>query len=114
MTEMHRWRSGVHRRFRLTSRSYRKSWATVICANCWIQRRWTKWNRGLQSLEPEYHARHADGVHDLLLRLGDLSAEEIARDGAASPEIAASIDELVNARRAVRVRIAGERADLFQ
>jgi ATP-dependent helicase Lhr and Lhr-like helicase len=61
----------------------------------------------LQSLEPEYQARHADGVHDLLLKLGDLSAEEIAaRSG--SSEIAASIIELVNARRAVRVRISGE------
>src|SRR5277367_6057638 len=40
----------------------------------------------LQSLEPEYRARHADGVHDLLLKLGDLSeAEIIARS--ATPEI---------------------------
>src|SRR5271167_1573437 len=31
----------------------------------------------LQSLEPEYRARHADGVHDLLLNLGDLSEPEI-------------------------------------
>jgi ATP-dependent Lhr-like helicase len=61
----------------------------------------------MQSLESEYQARHADGVHDLLLKLGDLSeAEIIARS--ASSEIAASVAELVGARRVVRVRIAGE------
>ena len=31
----------------------------------------------LQSLEPEYRAQHADGVHDLLLKLGDLSEAEL-------------------------------------
>ncbi len=59
----------------------------------------------LQSLDPEYRARHADGVHDLLLKLGDLSeAELLARSESA--EVAATVTELANARRAVRVRIA--------
>jgi ATP-dependent Lhr-like helicase len=58
----------------------------------------------LQSLEPEYRARHADGVHDLLLKLGDLSETEIVARSE-TPEIAAAIPELVNARRAVRVRV---------
>ena len=44
----------------------------------------------LQLLDPDYQARHTDGVHDLLLKLGDLTAEEIAAR-AASPEVAASI-----------------------
>ncbi len=60
----------------------------------------------LQALEPDYQARHEDGLHDLLLKLGDLTQPElIARcaDG-----IAATIENLTNARRAVRVRIAGE------
>jgi ATP-dependent Lhr-like helicase len=61
----------------------------------------------LQALEPDYQARHADGLHDLLLKLGDLSDAEIAAR-CASPEVAATATELVNARRAVRVRIAGE------
>jgi ATP-dependent Lhr-like helicase len=61
----------------------------------------------LQALEPDYHARHADGLHDLLLKLGDLSDAEIAAR-CASPEVAASATELINARRAVRVRIASE------
>ena len=61
----------------------------------------------LQSLEPEYHAGHADGLHDLLLKLGDLSREEIlART--ASPEAADSIQELLGARRAIHLRIAGQ------
>jgi ATP-dependent helicase Lhr and Lhr-like helicase len=61
----------------------------------------------LQMLEPEYQARHADGVHDLLLKLGDLTADEIALRSI-NAEVAASIGELVDSRRAVRVRIAGE------
>jgi ATP-dependent helicase Lhr and Lhr-like helicase len=61
----------------------------------------------LQALEPDYRARHADGLHDLLLKLGDLSDAEIAARSA-SPEVAATAGELINTRRAVRVRIAGE------
>ena len=60
----------------------------------------------LQFLDPEYHAQHADGLHDLLLKLGDLSNAEIALRSA-NPEIATSAAELVNARRAVSVRIGG-------
>jgi ATP-dependent Lhr-like helicase len=61
----------------------------------------------LQSLEPDYQARHADGVHDLLLKLGDLSEAEL-RARSVNAEIAGLVGELVDARRAVRVRIAGE------
>jgi ATP-dependent helicase Lhr and Lhr-like helicase len=61
----------------------------------------------LQALEPDYQARHADGLHDLLLKLGDLADPEIAARSA-SPEVAATAVELTNTRRAVRVRIAGE------
>ena len=61
----------------------------------------------LQLLEPDYHARHADGVHDLLLKLGDLSEPEI-RVRSENEEVASTITDLVKARRAVRVRIAGE------
>ncbi|MBS1873252.1 MAG: DEAD/DEAH box helicase [Acidobacteria bacterium] len=59
----------------------------------------------LQSIDPSYHARHADGLHDLLLKLGDLSGEEIAARSE-SAAVAALVEDLVNARRAVRVRIA--------
>jgi ATP-dependent Lhr-like helicase len=60
----------------------------------------------LQALEPEYQARHADGIHDLLLKLGDLTMEEIAARSSRT-EVAVSVNELVDSRRAVRVRIAG-------
>ena len=61
----------------------------------------------LQSLDPEYQARHADGVHDLLLKHGDLTEQEIAARSA-SPAIASTINDLTAARRTVRVRIASE------
>ena len=61
----------------------------------------------LQSLDPEFQARHADGIHDLLLKLGDLSESELA-SRSESIEIAATIQELLDARRTVRVRIASE------
>jgi ATP-dependent Lhr-like helicase len=57
----------------------------------------------LQALDPEYQARHTDALHDLLLRLGDLAPEEIA-----SRSTGGSIEELTAARRALRVRIAGQ------
>ena len=57
----------------------------------------------LQALDPDYQARHTDGLHDLLLRLGDLSLEEIQ-----ARSTGGSITELTAARRAVRVRIAGD------
>jgi ATP-dependent helicase Lhr and Lhr-like helicase len=62
----------------------------------------------LQALDPEYQARHADGLHDLLLRLGDLSAEEIAQRST-SPEVTESIQSLLTTRRVVQVQIARER-----
>jgi len=61
----------------------------------------------LQSLDPERQARHADGVHDLLLRLGDLSERELVKR-CVSAEVAATIEGLVRVRRALRVRLAGE------
>ncbi len=61
----------------------------------------------LQALDPEYQARHADGVHDLLLRLGDLSERELALR-CTTPEVAASVEDLARVRRVLRVRLAGE------
>jgi len=63
--------------------------------------------RELQRLEENRRARSADGVHDLLLGLGDLSRAEIdARS--ATPEVAESIDALARSRRAVPVTVAKE------
>jgi ATP-dependent Lhr-like helicase len=68
----------------------------------------------LQALTPERAAGSADAVHDLLRRLGDLSAAEVAARvrgpderarGAAAGEW---LEALAADRRAVRVRLAGE------
>ena len=63
--------------------------------------------RDAQQLPEKYHARSTDAVHDLLLRLGDLSPAEI--EARSAPGVAApAVDELVARRRALPVRIAGE------
>ncbi len=61
----------------------------------------------LQHLPERYRARSTDAVHDLLLRLGDLTVDEIA---ARSVEGIApvAIRDLVAARRAVELPIGGE------
>jgi ATP-dependent Lhr-like helicase len=61
-----------------------------------------------QCLAESYRARSADAMHDLCLRLGDLSREEMARR-VVSPELLPQIDRLVRSRRLLELRIAGER-----
>ena len=61
----------------------------------------------LQRLAPDYRARTADGVHDMLLALGDLTLEEIA-NRSATPDLSASADALVKGRRLLSVRVAGQ------
>ena len=61
-----------------------------------------------QCLAENYRARSADGIHDLCLRLGDLSREELARR-VASPDLLSNVDRLVRSRRLVELRIAGEK-----
>jgi ATP-dependent Lhr-like helicase len=61
-----------------------------------------------QCLVENYRARSADGMHDLCLRLGDLSREEISRR-VVDPSLLESIDRLVRSRRLLEIRIAGER-----
>jgi ATP-dependent Lhr-like helicase len=66
-----------------------------------------KLERQLQHLDERYHARSADAVHDLLLRIGDLSPRELAARSAID-DLDATLAALEHARRAVRVPIAGE------
>jgi ATP-dependent helicase Lhr and Lhr-like helicase len=61
-----------------------------------------------QCLAENYRARTADGIHDLCLRLGDLSREELARR-VVSPELLPHVDRLIRARRLLEFRIAGGR-----
>ncbi|MQA29708.1 MAG: DEAD/DEAH box helicase [Luteitalea sp.] len=63
--------------------------------------------RQLQRLDPKFHVRHADALHDMLISLGDLTGEEIVAR-AASPEAADSVSALVRARRALNVRVGGQ------
>jgi ATP-dependent helicase Lhr and Lhr-like helicase len=58
----------------------------------------------LQRLPEQRHPRDVDGASDLLRGLGDLSVAEAAARGVPQEWL----DELVDARRALRVRIAGE------
>jgi ATP-dependent Lhr-like helicase len=62
--------------------------------------------RQLQRLDAGYHARSADGLHDLLLSLGDLTEDEL-RARADESGVWASLPALVAARRAVTIRLAG-------
>jgi len=61
----------------------------------------------LQHLDASHHARTPDALHDLLLRIGDLTVEEIdARSAIADTR--GAIAELERARRIVPLPIAGE------
>ncbi|HSY34377.1 MAG TPA: crosslink repair DNA glycosylase YcaQ family protein [Acidobacteriaceae bacterium] len=62
----------------------------------------------LQCVVDSYKARSMDGVHDLLLRLGDMTRAEIAARSA-SGDVAESVDRLIKARRALELRVAGEK-----
>lgn len=62
----------------------------------------------LQCIADGYKARSMDGVHDLLLRLGDLTRAEL-RARSTSDEVAESADRLIKARRVLEVGVAGER-----
>ena len=60
----------------------------------------------LQQLGDRARVHSADGIHDLLLRLGDLSGEEIK--ARATVDVAPLLNDLQRARRIVRLKIAGE------
>jgi ATP-dependent Lhr-like helicase len=62
--------------------------------------------RQLQRLDPQYRARSADAVHDMLLGIGDLTPDELAER--ALNAAAESIGSLLASRRTLSVRIAGE------
>ena len=62
----------------------------------------------LQMLSPDYRARNMDGVHDLLLRLGDLNRAEVLRR-VVSAEVAITVDRLQKSRRVLELMIGGEK-----
>jgi ATP-dependent Lhr-like helicase len=62
----------------------------------------------LQAIAETYRARNMDGVHDLLLRIGDLSPDEL-RIRCTDAEVVETAQRLVRARRALELKIAGTR-----
>jgi ATP-dependent helicase Lhr and Lhr-like helicase len=62
----------------------------------------------LQCVAETYRARSMDGVHDLLLRVGDLTRAEL-RLRCVSEVVADTIAKLARARRALEVQVAGEK-----
>jgi ATP-dependent Lhr-like helicase len=64
--------------------------------------------RQLQHLDDRYKVKSADGLHDLLIRIGDLSEEEI-RQRTIVADVPAALRALEHARRIVPATIAGER-----
>src|SRR5258705_11583886 len=64
--------------------------------------------RQLQHLDEKYRIKTRDGLHDLLLRIGDLDVEELEARSVLS-SVATTIHQLENERRVVSLPIAGTR-----
>ncbi len=62
----------------------------------------------LQCLAETYKARSMDGVHDLLLKIGDLRRDELLAR-CVSPEIALTVERLRKSLRVLEVSVAGEK-----
>jgi ATP-dependent helicase Lhr and Lhr-like helicase len=62
----------------------------------------------LQGLLETQRIRSADGIHDLLLRIGDLSRAQLVRH-LADPELASQLERLLRSRRLLDIKIAGEK-----
>jgi ATP-dependent helicase Lhr and Lhr-like helicase len=62
----------------------------------------------LQCVADAYRARNMDGVHDLLLRLGDLTRAEL-RVRCVTEEVADTVGKLMRARRVLEVQVAEEK-----
>jgi ATP-dependent Lhr-like helicase len=65
----------------------------------------TEVEEAAQCLAENYRARTPDGIHDLCLRLGDLTQSEIARR-VTDPLLLEALPRLVRARRLLELRIA--------
>src|ERR1700734_3829960 len=62
----------------------------------------------LQCVVDPYKARSMDGVHDLLLRLGDMTRAELGRR-CVTETVAERVAKLMRARRVLEVHLAGEK-----
>ena len=64
--------------------------------------------RQLQHVDDKYKVRTTDALHDLLIRIGDLTIDEM-QARSALPDTPSVVRELERARRAVALIVAGER-----
>ena len=62
----------------------------------------------LQLLGESYRVRSVDGMHDLLLRLGDLTRQELSLR-LVSQDLLSSLDRLLRAKRLLEIKITGEK-----
>jgi ATP-dependent Lhr-like helicase len=62
----------------------------------------------LQALTETTRARSADGIHDLLLRLGDLSRDDLAKR-VVSPDLLEGLTRLIRAKRLLEIKVANEK-----
>jgi ATP-dependent Lhr-like helicase len=62
----------------------------------------------LQCIIEGYRARNLDGIHDLLLRLGDLTRAELAHRCTVA-DIPGTLDRLLRSRRMLELMISGEK-----
>jgi ATP-dependent Lhr-like helicase len=65
----------------------------------------------LQLLDPRYRLTSADGVHDALLRIGDLTLEELGARAGSAVQAAEWLKLLTRARRVVAVRFRNAAAE---
>ena len=63
----------------------------------------------LQHIDERRKARSVDAIHDMLLRIGDLTKEEIAARYSGAPAAPPALRELVAQRRIIEVTIAREK-----
>ncbi len=61
-----------------------------------------------QRLAAQSRARSQDGIHDMLLRIGDLSRDEL-RLRVEKAELVEGVERLLRTRRVVELRVAGEK-----
>jgi ATP-dependent Lhr-like helicase len=62
--------------------------------------------RRLQRLDPKYRAKSADGIHDMLLAIGDLTDDELRERS--TVDVAEATRALIGGRRILSVRIAAD------
>ena len=98
--------NAARRRCRSIRRSCASCSARPSCATCSTRTRLPTSRPSCSTCTTTAAARTVDGVHDLLLRLGDLSVEEI--DARAQIDGRRAADELTRARRAIAVTLAGQ------